>query len=54
MIYQVPLWFIITFLSVLILSFIYGAFWLRKHNKKEKERQEIERGVKQIGKHPSS
>jgi len=35
MVVQIPLWIIISFVSLIVLLFVFGYFWLRKHNRKE-------------------
>jgi len=37
MIFQIPIWVVISFVSLIVLAFIIGYFSLRKHYRKEKQ-----------------
>ena len=50
MIFEIPLWFAITVVIVFILLFIYGYFWIRRHNRKENERINLNKDIHKIGK----
>lgn len=49
MVHQLPVWIIISFVSVIIIFFIIGYFFIAKHLKKEREKVQIHKEINKIG-----
>ena len=50
MIHFIPMWLGLSILILLILAFIFGYFFIKRHIKKEKEKELINNEISQIGK----
>ena len=50
MIYYIPVWVAITVLVFFAILLIYGVIWIAKHNKKENERQQLNKDIHNMGK----
>jgi len=53
MVHQVPVWIIISFVSVIIIFFIIGYFFIKKHLKNEREKEQIHKEINKIGRSES-
>ena len=49
MVHQVPVWIIISFVSIIIIFFIIGYFFITKHLKKERKKEQIHKEINKIG-----
>jgi hypothetical protein len=49
-VYRFDIRLVLAFIFPLILIYIYGYFWLRKHNRKEREKRNLENDLNKIGK----
>lgn len=49
MVYQIPLYIIVSFVTTVVLSSILGFIFIKKHLRKEREREQLQKEIRRIG-----